>query len=142
MLTSSICPLKSVTSCFPAAQPRFDNRVGWAASYLKQAGLLEGRGSRQLVLTQSGRDLLAEHPTSLSVKSLERYPQFLKFKARKKVKTPAPSELNSHDGPLGTPEEALETAWQELREELAKDLLAQVRAASPAFFEHLVLKPA
>lgn len=120
-------------------QSRFDNRVGWAATYLKQAGLLESRGPRQLVLTRSGRDLLAEHPTTLSVKSLERYPRFLEFKTRKKVKAPETTAPKSHDGPLGTPEEILETAWQELREELAKDLLAQVRAGSPSFFEHLVV---
>jgi restriction system protein len=120
-------------------QFRFDNRVHWAASYMKQAGLLENQGPRQLVLTQSGRDLLANHPKSLSVKVLEQYPQFLAFKARKKPKAPDPPAPRPHDGALSTPEETLEAAWQELRDELAKELLSQVRAASPTFFEHLVV---
>jgi restriction system protein len=120
-------------------QFRFDNRVHWAASYMKQAGLLENQGPRQLVLTQSGRDLLANHPKSLSVKVLEQYPQFLAFKARKKPKPPNPPAPGPHDDALSTPEETLEAAWQELRDELAKELLLQVRAATPAFFEHLVV---
>lgn len=120
-------------------QFRFDNRVRWAASYMKQAGLLENQGPRQLVLTQSGRDLLAKHPKAISVKVLEQYPQFLAFKARKKAKAPEPPPPKPPDRPLSTPEETLETAWQELREDLVKELLSLVRAASPTFFEHLVV---
>ncbi len=38
-----------------------------------------------------------------------------------------------------TPEEALADAYERLRAALADELLTQVRSASPAFFEHLVV---
>jgi restriction system protein len=120
-------------------QVRLDNRVHWAASYMKQAGLLEYRGPRLLVITQRGRDLLAEQPAGISVKGLERYPEFLEFKARTKIKTPGAQVATLDDGAKSNPEETLEAAWQDLREQLAQELLERVRAASPTFFEHLVV---
>jgi hypothetical protein len=52
-------------------QTRFDNRVGWTATYLKKAGLLDGLGRGRYRLTERGRGLLAENPRTLSVSELE-----------------------------------------------------------------------
>jgi hypothetical protein len=52
-------------------QQRFDNRVGWTATYLKKAGLIDGLGGGRYRLTERGRSLLAENPRTLSVSMLE-----------------------------------------------------------------------
>ena len=39
-----------------------------------------------------------------------------------------------------TPEEALENAYQEIRESLAGELQERVKSGSPDFFEHLVVE--
>jgi Mrr N-terminal domain len=52
--------------------PVFDNRVGWARTYLKQAGLLDDPGRGILKITERGRKLLAENPDRIDVKLLNR----------------------------------------------------------------------
>lgn len=46
-------------------QARFDNRVHWAASYMKQARLLQPAGRGLLAITSRGQDLLSQHPGRL-----------------------------------------------------------------------------
>src|SRR5207302_6227103 len=43
-------------------QTRLYNRVGWANTYLKKAGLLQAVGPGRFQLTDRGRDLLASPP--------------------------------------------------------------------------------
>ncbi len=57
------------------------------------------------------------------------------------VKQPQESAfpLLEDEEPQSTPEEALETAYQNLRAELADELLRAILSSSPAFFEQLVI---
>lgn len=70
------------------------------------------------------------------MKYLENFPEFQNFRARKKDKNETASEecLSSE-----TPEESLETAYQKVRQELAQELLRQIKQCSPLFFEKLVI---
>jgi restriction system protein len=117
-------------------QARFDNRIAWAASYMKQAGLLEASGHGFLTITMRGHEALAEHPAKLSARSLERYPEFLQFKNRTKARNQTAGPASPQEPTL---EESLESAWVELREGLAQELLDRVHIASSAFFEHMVV---
>ena len=60
-------------------QTVFDNRVGWASTYLRKAGLLERTRRGYFRITPRGRDLLKQKPSTLSVKVLEQFPEFLEF---------------------------------------------------------------
>src|SRR5688572_32005595 len=68
-------------------QPRFNNRVGWATTYLKKAGLLQSVGRGRFQLTNRGRDLLAAPPNAIDISFLEsRFPEVVEFrKARPKT---------------------------------------------------------
>jgi restriction system protein len=57
--------------------------VGWARSYLKQAGLLESPKRGHFKITELGSKLLAEMPAKINVSLLERYPEFMEFRNRK-----------------------------------------------------------
>jgi restriction system protein len=122
--------------------PVFDNRVGWARTYLKQAGLLTSPKRGTFQITESGRALLAKNPPHINVALLEQYPAFVEFKTRRKdkddaeLKPKSPPEVSASDE---TPEDALAEAYKTLRRNLESELLDQVRAASPAFFERLVI---
>src|SRR6266545_361828 len=61
-------------------QAKFDNRVGWARTYLKKAGLLVTTGRGRFRITQSGIDVLTEAPSKIDVKFLERFPTFVEFR--------------------------------------------------------------
>ncbi|MCX6086029.1 MAG: restriction endonuclease [Caldiserica bacterium] len=116
------------------------NRVGWAATYMKKAGLIAATSRGYYEITDLGRDLLKTKPSSINSRYLEQYPKFLEFKRsrgtrRKMVESSEnPSTLSSH-----TPSEALETAYQNLREDLIEDLLTQLKVSSPSFFERVVV---
>lgn len=116
----------------------FDNRVGWARTYLKKAGLLEYPRRAHLRITGRGREALQLAPDQINIKFLQRYPEFVEFTQGKK-EDKQPSATASAKLADETPEELLETAYQKLRNQLASDLLDSIKSASPAFFERLVI---
>ncbi len=121
-----------------SGQPRFENRVYWAKLFLRQAGLLEPAGRGVFRITERGRVVLKENPTAMNVHYLERFPEFRTFIARSqhgKDQASKPSDA----GTALSPDEALAAAWQTLRSQLAKELLARMSSAAPSFFEKLVL---
>lgn len=121
--------------------PLFDNRAGWARTYLKQAGLLQSAKRGVLQITERGSDLLSKPPVKIDVEFLRRYQEFREFQVRRRTK-----EVDTPDAPNATvastdqtPEDALAAAYQTLRSNLEAELLDQVRSMSPAFFERLVI---
>ena len=47
-------------------QAKFDNRVGWARTYLKKAGLLETTGRGKFRITARGVQILQENPRDIN----------------------------------------------------------------------------
>lgn len=119
-------------------QPIFYNRVGWARTYLKQAGLLETSGRRNyLRVSNRGKDVLSSNPTRIDMKFLEQYPEYLEFRDRtREVEDEVEEEATS----ALTPEELLDSAYRKMREDLAKELLENIIDNSPKFFENLVVE--
>jgi len=121
-------------------QAVFNNRVGWARSYLKQAGLLDSPKRGHFQITEKGLKLLAEKPDKINVSLLERYPEFLEFRNRKKDKTVSNDGAGINEIPsTDTPEDTLATAYRTLRKSLEDEILNSVMDASPSFFERLVI---
>lgn len=112
-------------------QPIFNNRVGWAATYLRKAELVESKKRGYFSITDRGETVLSENPERIDVKFLEQFPEFLKFREKDPIKPPPPPIIN--------PEELLEAAYQELKETVASELLQNIGQCSPAFFERLVV---
>ena len=54
-------------------QAKFDNRVSWARTYMKKAGLLEYTGREKFQITEIGRSLLRQNPSEINVKYLEKF---------------------------------------------------------------------
>lgn len=125
-------------------QSTFGNRVGWAATYMKKAGLLEPTRRGYYQITARGHELLTKQPKVLNVKLLEKYPEFLEFKKLKGTRARNGEEAIERkpipDISAATPSEALEAAYENLRDELADELLAKLKATSPAFFERVVVE--
>lgn len=122
-------------------QSAFVNRVGWASTYMKKAELLEATRRGFYRISPRGRDLLAKQPKVINVKTLREYPEFLQFQQLKGTR-------NGERGPIAkaspeiftaTPSEALEAAYENLRNELANELLIKLKNTSPAYFEQVVV---
>lgn len=120
-------------------QGTFTNRVGWAATYMKKAVLLESTRRGYYRITQRGKDLLSEKPALINIKLLERYPEFGLFK---QLKGTRPIGKPQPEQPIlgsATPLEALENAYENLRDELRKELLTTLKKTTPSFFERVVV---
>jgi len=125
-------------------QPTFDNRVGWARTYMTKAGLLQSPKRGFFRITDQGHRVLKQNPPVVNVQFLEQFEEFRQFRALRRDQLPlvsanigetsAPPELADQ-----TPEESLEAAYQTLRESLAGEILDTVKKCSPAFFEQLVV---
>src|SRR3954453_10450110 len=59
----------------------FDNRVGWATTYLYRCGLLERPRRSVYRITQRGRDVLAANPDRVDLSVLAQFPEFEGFRA-------------------------------------------------------------
>ena len=121
-------------------QAIFNNRVGWANSYLKKAGLLESPRRGALRITARGKQIIGDNPARIDVKYLERFPEFIEFRdvSRKSGETATIESVAV--ATEQTPEEALELAHQSLRLSLAQDILNRILSCSPTFFERLVVE--
>lgn len=116
-------------------QSRFANRVAWAKVYLQRGGLLASPDRGRFQITPRGREVLSDPPDAITIRFLERYPEFLEF--RSGIQTSA--EASGESSEAETPEEVLEAAYSSIRKSLASDLLDKVKSCSPRFFEQLVV---
>ncbi|AOY57207.1 restriction endonuclease [Desulfococcus multivorans] len=121
-------------------QTTFANRVAWAKAYLTQAGVLESPKRGMFHISDRGRKVLAESPDRIDIKYLERFPEFQEFRqASNKNRTDKVTQTNDKETSPTTPEETLEQAYQQLRDEVANELLHLINGNSPEFFERLVV---
>ncbi|MBN1187044.1 MAG: restriction endonuclease, partial [Bacteroidales bacterium] len=120
-------------------QPVFDNRVGWAKTYLKKAGLIDSPKRATFVITELGLQTLKKNPDRIDAKYLKQFPAFLEFVHAAKNDTESEDEPISQEVSAQTPEENLDKAYQRIRKSLASELLTKVIDLSPAFFERLVI---
>ncbi len=123
-------------------QSTFVNRVGWASTYMKKAGLLEATRRGFYRITDRGRDLLKNQPEAINVKLLKQYPEFLEFQRLKGTRggDKATRPKGTADLSVITPSEELESAYENLRDELADELLSRLKKISPSFFERVVVE--
>ncbi len=116
-------------------QAIFDNRVGWARTYMKKAGLLNSTRRGYMCITDRGLSVLEQNPQKIDVTFLLQFEEFREcktFRRQKQIERP-------EEGQEGTPEEILENAYQNLRTNLANDLLKQIMASPPTLFESIVI---
>ena len=115
----------------PTGTPRLYYRVSFARGRLKKLGLVEDPARGQFRITELGRRFLRSKPSRVDSKSIRQ------IDGSRDGTEDKPSETD--EPPTVTPEETLQDAYEALRKNLAADLLDQVKQASPAFFESLVV---
>ena len=118
--------------------PVFYNRTAWAKTYLKKAGLIDSPKQGIVFISKRGLDVLKKKPSSINVKFLKQFSEFVEFQTSKRedeIETETNDEQSTQ-----TPEELLETAYQKIRKSLASELINKVVELSPAFFEKLVVE--
>lgn len=120
-------------------QPIFDNRVGWAKTYLKKAGLLDSPKRAIFKITELGVQTLNKNLDKIDAKYLRQFSSFLEFQNVSRSDDEK-EELIIQENTENTPEENLDKFYQRIRKELATELLNKVIELSPTFFERLVVE--
>ena len=120
-------------------QPIINNRVAWAVTYLRQAGLLENTKRGVFKITERGRQVLVDYPDRIDNSVLEQFEEFQAFKNRSKSNKASGTKKPAEFMDDTNPEETLETAYQELKDGLVIDLLDSIKQCTPDFFEQLVI---
>jgi restriction system protein len=122
-------------------QEIFSNRVGWAKTYLKKAGLIDSPQRATFVISEKGKEILSQNPARIDAKFLRQFPEFQEFNRVNKQNETITLESNlSTSDQEQNPEELLENSYQEIRQALATDLLFILRKLSPDAFEKLVVE--
>lgn len=120
-------------------QTTIANRVHWARTYLKQAGLVRNPRRGWYEPTDLGRQVLSDQSVDLNTKYLERFEQFQEFKSRSRDNGEVETAGVIDTTESATPDETILAAYKRLNAALAANLLDSVRGASPAFFEQLIV---
>jgi restriction system protein len=117
-------------------QTVLSNRVSWAKTYLKKAGLISQPARGRVRITPDGKAALAKNPAQIDNEFLSQFPGFLPFFS----KVVAASDTPPDTAKVETPEESLEASYQALHASLADEVLERLKTCSPRFFERLVVE--
>lgn len=121
----------------PSGRDRlFRNRARWALFYLRHALLVDTDKRGVYKITDRGRKVAQESPQKIDKQYLKRFPEFALFIGQKGEEEPTAAEASGNGS---TPEEELEAIFADLQSDLRVEILEQIKAMSPSFFESLVV---
>lgn len=112
------------------------NRVGWARTHLKFAGLIERTEWGVHRITPAGRSVFDKPPATFDLKFLDTIPQHYEWYHAEKKSRPVQPPVEEG---VETPEERIGRAYTDFRATLAGEVIARVKSSDPIFFERLVI---
>lgn len=119
------------------------DRVQWAMTYLKRAGLISSPSRGNYEITPKGKDVLSSGITEMNQKYLSEispeFADFIKIKKKGNEDSLPSNECPTAEHAETSPEEVMEQTYARINSSLAYDLLERVMQNSPAFFERLVI---
>lgn len=130
---------KDLNETLPSqAQPTYFNRMGWAITYLKKAGLLISPSRANFQITNEGKKIVENNITDLDSKYLRKYDSFLEFEnlSHRQDRQRQSSEENQD---AATPFENIINSYELIKKDVCDEILAKVLEQSSDFFEQLVV---
>lgn len=120
----------------------FKDRVDWARTYLKKAGLLESPQRGVSKITSLGIKVLKDKPQNIDNQFLKQFESFREFKKLSNIKVTA-KETTTQEEPLNetqTPIDMIYTGRNILNSNLENDLLDKLKQKDDSLFEVIVAK--
>ena len=132
---------EEVRELLPSGRKRvFYNRVNWAKTYLKRAGLVEAPRRGEVKITQLGLELLQENPIEIRSRDLLRYSSFNDFINTANNRNENNNENRETLRNERTPFEEISISFEELKNSLADEILEKIKSCSFEFFEKSVIE--
>lgn len=123
------------------------NRIHWARAYLKMSGLIENPEKFVIQITERGKQLLEQKPVSINTEYLMNlYPDFkekifsYRHKKRNQVSNESKDISENPENITQTPEELIESGYQNIRQSLEEEILSKLKKINPYFFEKIVVE--
>ena len=116
----------------PSGKNKFADRVDWAKSVLKEAGLIQSPIHGSYILSTKGKGLELDKIAIIDSKFLKA------LKENSEDLAPFTTMLSVQESEQ-TPEEIMENAYSKLKQHIKTDLLEKIKSNNPAFFERLVV---
>lgn len=120
----------------------FLNRVAWASTHMKKAGLLVKPRRGISTITERGRTVLRDNPDRVNMSALEQFPEYIEFRTRSSGRRRVTQPQTQEQIPVSieTPEETIDAAYRQVRTALAEELLSRLVEHDDRFFgEDVVL---
>lgn len=118
-------------------QTIFKNRIGWAKTYLKKAGLIDNPERGYVTITDRGLEVLSKNQSSLTINDLMQFPEFKEFfKKTGNIDSEGKIEEETQEE---SPEETISKKVVEINDFTKRELLDRILKASPQFFERMVI---
>lgn len=125
-----------------SGQAAYENRIGWALSFLTNVGALERPARGQYTITEAGQRLLVAFPNGMRERDVKARAADPTSGIREYISTTKQAgELEEHTleaSPL-TPTEQVQDGIARIKQEVAADLLARLQDKEPEFFEQAVV---
>lgn len=136
------------TSTIESGQAVYVNRVGWAVTYMVQAGAVRRPRRAVAEITERGRHLLTAVEGPISNANLLQFDDFQAFRKRSKRTVKRTDDSLRRDGDLQvdatdpdrSPEEVITDTVATVHAALTGELLDRVMQLTPVAFEALVLR--
>ncbi|WP_277237506.1 restriction endonuclease [Merdimonas faecis] len=130
---------EEVSALVPSGtQTYLSNRIGWARTYLKKAGLIESPARAVFRITEEGMKVVRDAPDVIDLKYLLRYDSFREF-VGKTEENKQSGQKDTEVQETDTPDDVFEAAFKKINQSLADDVLTEVMKLSPIAFEKMVL---
>ena len=122
-----------------SGQNKLLNRVGWAQTYLKKAGLIDSPKRAHFCLTDKGKKAFESGSETVTLSYLDQFDSFKQFKSN--IISDNNSNINIVKQKLSeSPQEQIENALEELNNTLADEIMSEIMKISSYEFERLVVK--
>lgn len=125
-----------------SGQVKFENRIGWATSYLNRVGALTRPERATYQITVEGRGLLARHPDGIEERHLGELTPGGVLEWRQPRRAADTTPVSSADGPSAVeldPVEQVEEGIAQIQADVATELLDRLHGQHPTFFENVVV---
>lgn len=123
----------------------YQDRCNLACTYLRQAGLITWVRRATYALAPRGGKVLSTRPARIDLRFLRQFPEFVQWMSSTRITDDSDTpDANNNAADLAevsaTPEEQIEAGYTALRRSVESELITKILAASPAFFENLVVE--
>jgi restriction system protein len=128
-------------------QTTFSNRVHWAKSYLKQAGLVVATKRAHFAISNRGLEILHRGVEKIDIKFLKQFDEFIEFQNRTNAQVRSENnvsrDINLEELPTTesqTPDDLMRITSITIHAALGNEIIDRLRLSKPAFFERVVVQ--